>query len=64
MADVFEYHLQLNAVRVRLWELIETTPWLDWQLLTKRPMNIRRMLPPAWLEQPRPNVRLGTSVED
>ena len=28
------------------------------------PMDIRHMLPPAWLEAPRPNVRLGTSVED
>lgn len=64
MADVFEFHPQLDSVRSRLWELIEATPWLDWQLLTKRPMNIRRMLPPAWLEVPRPNVWLGTSVED
>jgi protein gp37 len=64
MADVFEYHPQLDSVRARLWELIAATPWLDWQLLTKRPMNIRHMLPPAWLEAPRPNVWLGTSVED
>jgi protein gp37 len=64
MADVFEFHPQLDAVRARLWTLIEQTPWLDWQLLTKRPMNIARMLPLAWLEQPRPNVWLGTSVED
>jgi protein gp37 len=27
-------------------------------------MNIARMLPAAWLEQPRSNVWLGTSVED
>jgi protein gp37 len=64
MADVFEFHPQLDAVRARLWALIEQTPWLDWQLLTKRPMNIARMLPSAWLEQVRPNVWLGTSVED
>ena len=64
MADVFEYHPQLDAVRARLWELIAATPWLDWQLLTKRPMHIRRMLPSAWLEAPRANVWLGTSVED
>jgi protein gp37 len=64
MADVFEYHSQLDAIRSRLWELIEATPWLDWQLLTKRPMNLRRMLPAIWLAQPRPNVWVGTSVED
>ena len=64
MADVFEYHPQLDPMRERLWQLIEATPWLDWQLLTKRPMNIGRMLPPSWLEAPRPNVWLGTSVED
>src|SRR5918911_4563294 len=64
MADVFEYHPQLDPVRTRLWELIAATPWLEWQLLTKRPMHIARMLPPSWLEQPRPNVWLGTSVED
>jgi protein gp37 len=27
-------------------------------------MNLARMLPPAWLERPRSNVWLGTSVED
>jgi protein gp37 len=64
MADVFEFHPQLDAARVRLWALIEQTPQLDWLLLTKRPMSIARMLPAAWLEQPRPNVWLGTSVED
>lgn len=64
MADVFEWHPLLDSVRPQLWELIEHTPWLDWQLLTKRPMNIARMLPSDWLEQPRPNVWLGTSVED
>src|SRR5919206_5337840 len=64
MADVFEFHPQLAPMRAQLWALIDRTPHLDWQLLTKRPMNIARMLPPAWLEMPRPNVWLGTSVED
>jgi protein gp37 len=64
MADVFEAHDGLDAERARLWALIEQTPWLDWLLLTKRPQNIRAMLPPAWLADPRPNVWLGTTVED
>jgi protein gp37 len=63
MADVFEWHPLLDDARAQLWELIDRTPWLDWQLLTKRPMNIARMLPAAWLGRPRQNVWLGTSAE-
>jgi len=63
MSDVFEHHQELDEPRQRLWTLIERTPWLDWLLLTKRPQNIARMLPPGWLEQPRENVWLGTSAE-
>ena len=33
----------LDNVRKRLFETIDNTPNLDWQLLTKRPENIRRM---------------------
>lgn len=32
-------------LRADLFRLIEQTPYLDWQLLTKRPENIRRMWP-------------------
>lgn len=64
MADVFEDRRDLDAQRTRLWELIERTPALTWQLLTKRPENLPGMLPPAWLANPRPNVWLGTTVED
>jgi len=61
MADVFERRAELNSERVRLWRLIEQTPWLDWLLLTKRPQNIARMVPweHAWPQ----NVWLGTTVE-
>lgn len=64
MADVFEDHPTAEAERPKLWTLIEETPALDWLLLTKRPENIRRALPDAWLAAPRPNVWLGTSAED
>lgn len=64
MADVFERNDALNPHRERLWALIEETPWLDWLLLTKRPQEIARMVPPAWLESPRPNVWYGTTVEN
>jgi protein gp37 len=62
MADVFD-----NAVpeewRADLWALIRATPHLDWQLLTKRPQNIVKMLPADW-GAGWPNVWLGTTVEN
>ena len=64
MADVFEQNADLDVHRESLWYLIESTPHLDWLLLTKRPQNIRRMVPPAWLERPRHNVWYGTTVEN
>ncbi len=39
MADVFE-RSDLDAQRARLWQLIQSTPNLDWLLLTKRPQNV------------------------
>jgi protein gp37 len=63
MADVFEEYEGLDEQRARLWNLIEATPELDWQLLTKRPENIRRMVPTHWLRSPRANVWYGTTVE-
>lgn len=61
MADVFEDRRDLDAPRDRLWKLIAETPWLDWQLLTKRPENIVRLS--LWTVYPE-NVWLGTTVED
>ncbi|HEX6038879.1 DUF5131 family protein [Longimicrobium sp.] len=45
MADVFEDRRDLDAPRERLWSLIESTPLLTWQLLTKRPENALRLSP-------------------
>lgn len=67
MCDVFEHHpepainAQLDTARARLWDLIEATPWLRWQLLTKRPENVAGMVPwgNAWPD----TVWLGVSVE-
>lgn len=39
-------------------------PNLIFLLLTKRPQNITRMIPPEWLENPPPNVMYGTSVSN
>lgn len=48
LCDVFEDHPGLTRMRADLWALIEATPNLDWLLLTKRPENIERMVPPGW----------------
>lgn len=37
--------MTMDDVRKRLFSLIDRTPWLDWQLVTKRPENIQRMTP-------------------
>jgi protein gp37 len=47
--------------RADLWDLIRKCPDLDWQLLTKRPQNIRRMLPADW-DGGWPNVWLGATA--
>lgn len=52
MADVFEDRRDLDAVRERLWALITVTPNLRWQLLTKRPENVARMVPAHWMGPP------------
>ncbi|KAF1046365.1 MAG: hypothetical protein GAK35_01050 [Herbaspirillum frisingense] len=63
LADVFD-----NAVpdewRTDLFALIEQTPNLDWLILTKRIGNVKKMVPPGWLQPggwPR-HVRLGITV--
>lgn len=63
LADVFEDAPGPNEWRPDVWSIIRATPWLDYQLLTKRPENIAGMLPPDWGDG-WPNVWLGTSIED
>lgn len=62
MADVFEDLDELEPWRERLWTLIIETPRLDWQLLTKRPENVGRMVP--WADDWPANVWIGTSIEN
>lgn len=64
MADVFEAHPGVVVARERLFRLIEATPMLDWQLLTKRPENVMDMVPEAWRDAFPANVWIGTSVEN
>lgn len=62
LADVFDKQAPAGA-RDDLWRLINDTPDLDWQLLTKRPQNIRKMLPDFW-DGIRGHVWIGVSMEN
>lgn len=52
-----------DGQRERLWDLIRSTPGLDWQLLTKRAPNIAGCLPADW-GTGYENVWCGVTVED
>lgn len=45
------------------WQIIKQTPWLTYQILTKRPERVLNHLPDDWGEC-YPNVWLGVSAED
>lgn len=66
LADVFEARDDLDPIRADLWQLIEECDGLTWLLLTKRPDEIRRRVPAAWLDPGGwpVHVWVGTSVED
>lgn len=61
MADVFEDREELIPHRSRLFDLIESTPNLDWLLLTKRPHLVMPLA--RWQDDWPTNVWLGTTVE-
>lgn len=66
MADVFEERPELEEHRARLFDLIEQTPLLDWQVLTKRPEFARDWIArEGWAAglEPR-NVWMGVSIEN
>lgn len=63
LADVFDNKADATWRR-ELFELIASTPGLDWLLLTKRPQNIKKMLPARWGASGFANVWLGTTAED
>lgn len=76
--DSLGYHYTtMNDVRRRLFALIDSTPSLDWLLLTKRPENVRKFWPAVGVKSQeqaddrnergelyRRNVWLGTSISD
>lgn len=62
LADVFDNQVD-PGWRRDFWQVVLECQHLDWQLLTKRPMNIADMLPDWWGNGP-DHVWLGTTVED
>lgn len=60
MADVMDDEWP-DGIRERLWDLIDQTPYLTWQLLTKRPHRYQRYLPQKFAHD---NVWLGTTAEN
>lgn len=64
LCDVFEDHPIANELRPVLWQLIRRCTSLDWLLLTKRPENILRMLPPGFSAEKGKHVWFGTSIEN
>lgn len=64
LSDVFEDRAELDAPRERLFALIESTPHLDWLLLTKRPEHVMRLAPYRWRARFPGNVWMGTTTED
>jgi protein gp37 len=63
MCDNFEDHPTIITEMRKLWDLIRMTPWLDWQLLTKRDTRIADNLPTFW-DDIKAHVWLGVSIEN
>lgn len=57
------FHEAADEWRADAWNVIQRTPHLTYQILTKRPERIAQHLPPDWGEG-YDNVWLGTSVEN
>ena len=55
---------EMDAARERLWKVIEQTPKLFWQLLTKRPENMVNMTPERWRNGWPENIIAMTTVEN
>lgn len=61
--DFCEDHPQIDAIRSRLWELVDQTrDALTWQFITKRPERLAACLPQTWGTF-WSGVWLGTSIE-
>jgi protein gp37 len=64
LADVFEDHPDVAPWRAEALAILAQCTALDVQLLTKRPENVRRMVPETWLRAWPRHVWIGATVED
>ncbi len=64
MSDTFEDNALLDVTRCMALVALADTPEVDVLLLTKRPENVRKMVPPAWLENWPAHIWIGTTVEN
>ena len=64
MSDTFEEHPGLTEARIDALGFMAAYSAVNWLLLTKRPENVRRMVPTAWLDDWPAHVWIGTTVED
>lgn len=72
MSDTFEDHDGLAEARANALAFMAEHAEVDWLLLTKRPENVARMVPPEWLERGTwswenkwpAHIWIGTTVED
>lgn len=64
MSDTFEDRRDLDGARLVLFAMAPCVPNLDLLLLTKRPVRVRNLVPPAWLQEWPRNVWIGTTVEN
>lgn len=61
MSDTFEERDDLNEARGFLWDACNNVTNLDMLLLTKRPQNVLKMVPPSWQTAWPANVWIGTT---
>lgn len=62
---IYSLPLRLNNLRKVIFEeIVPACPNLIFLCLTKRPSNINKMVPTAWLTEPPANVMFGASVVD
>lgn len=61
LADFFDNQVP-EEWRRDAWNVIRSTPWLDWQILTKRIGNAVKMLPKDWCMERYDHVWIGATV--
>ncbi len=66
MSDMFENRREFDAPRALAFEAMERTPFLTHLILTKRPHEMGRLLPPRWVDYNNrihlPNIWAGVTI--